>query len=117
MGDPADMPELEEDIAARCVYRARDLLPTLHLRLGKNPRRVGIPEASRRDRGGFGNQQACSRSLPIVFRIQLSGHIPLRCTAARKWRQEDSVWGLERAELKRSEEGCLHTNDIQAIEL
>ncbi len=57
MRNPPDMPKLQENMPTHGVNAVRHRAPRLDLRVGPNPRRIGITHALRRHRRGFGQDQ------------------------------------------------------------
>ena len=70
MGDPADVPELEEDSAAGLVHGMRDMFPAFDLFGRVDARCPDVPLSHGTDLGRFGNDEAGGRPLFVISRHQ-----------------------------------------------
>jgi hypothetical protein len=104
MHDPAHMPELAEDAAARLVHRVHHRLPRLHLLLGPVAGRIGPTEALPAHSGRLGDDEAGRRALAVVVDHQLGRHMLARGAAAGHGRHDDTVGAEDGAELDGIEE-------------
>ena len=105
IGNPADVPELEEDLAARLVHGAGDEFPTFHLLLGPDAGCVRIADSLRRDGGGFREDHAEGTTLRVVLRHHRVRHASCGCAAPGERCHDHAVGKGERSGLERLEQG------------
>ena len=105
IGNPADVPELQEDAAARGVDGLGDRPPALDLLVRPDAGRARIADALRRDGGRLGEDEAGGGALDVIVAHQRIGD-PARHgrAVAGQGRQEDAVRDPEVAEDERIEE-------------
>ena len=83
--NPADMPELDVDVAAALMNAIGDLAPARDLLLGVDAGRVLIALALLRDLTRFGDQQAGGGTLAVIFDGKRIGYEACHGTVARQW--------------------------------
>ncbi len=92
VGDPTDMPELEEDLAPLCVHTISDRLPTGFLFIGMDAGGCVVAVSHRGDRGRFRDDQSRACSLLVIGSHEVIGDIPRhRRTRSRERRHPDTV--------------------------
>ena len=104
MRDPADMPELQEDLAAFGVDGVVDLLPGFHLLVGEDAGRPGVAAPFRRDVGRLGDDQAGAGALAVIFDVDVLRNLLVAGARARQRRHHDAVRQVVRAEVVGLEE-------------
>src|ERR1051325_5787195 len=104
MGDSADMPKLEKYFSAGSMNRIGDFAPTRDVRFVENARRVWITVAARRNRCGFGDDQAGRSALAVILNGQVARHVPVVRAATRERGHKDAIGKFERTELDRCEQ-------------
>jgi hypothetical protein len=114
MTRPPPVPDLQENTSARAMHRIRHRLPSRHLRLVVNARlgiKRRIPLHGHRR---LGNDQSCRGPLRIVFRHQLTRHMPLLRAAPGEGSHEHAVGHLHRAHAQRLEKRKqrIHPSDL-----
>ena len=67
VGNPPDMPELEQNAPAGIVNSPRDQFPALDLEWGPDTGGVGVTDSGWRDRCGFRNDQARRSALRVIL--------------------------------------------------
>ena len=107
VGDAADVPQLQEDLAARVVHGLRHELPAFDLFVGPDAGRIRIADALRRDRSRLAQNQTGGCAVGVVLRHQRVGHALDARALTRKRRHDDAVLERECAKLERIEE-CRH---------
>ena len=98
--DAADMPELDEDLAAALMHLIGDLAPAGDLVLGVDAGRVLVALALLRDLACFGDQKPCGGTLGVIVggkraRYEGAGN----GAVARQRRHHETVRQRDRAEL------------------
>ncbi len=72
--DPADVPQLRDDLATIGMHRVGDALPCFQLLGGVQARHIGIALALVADGRCLGDQQAGSGPLPVIGDAQIGGN-------------------------------------------
>lgn len=114
IGNPPDVPELQEDAPAGGVHRLGHVAPATDLVIGPDAGGVGIAYAHRRDRGGLAEDQAGIGALGVVLGHQGVGHAAFIGAAAGQRRHDDAVGQLEVAEhdgIEQSSHGTSSTRE------
>ena len=83
MGQPADVPELSENLAALGVDRIGDLAPALGLLIGIQAGGVKVATTFVRDGQALGNDQPCRCTLGVIQRSQIAGTRLANCRPDR----------------------------------
>ena len=99
MGDPAHMPKLQKNPAARLVHGRDNLFPAPHLGLGMDAGSIGVTVAAGGDGGGFRDDQTGGGALPVILRIHFGGDVAFGGPAPGEGRHEDAVGQLQRPDL------------------
>ena len=102
--DAADMPELEEDVAAARVHEVRDLAPADDLFFRVDAGGVLISLALMRDLACFGDQEARAGTLPVVLDRQRIGYQTFDRAVAGQRRHHEAIGKRDRAKPERLEE-------------
>ncbi len=106
---PADMPELHADQSAFGMHGCRTLLPAFGLRGIVKPWGIGITLTFRRNLGGFGNDQARTGTLAVVFGHQCGRNVTgLAGTHARQRRHQHAVFKAKRTDAQGIEQSDGH---------
>jgi hypothetical protein len=103
MGDPADVPQLQEDLAAGAVDGFGDVGPAAYLIVGPDARGVRVADAHRRDRSGFAEDQAGRGALYVVLGHQRVRHSAFVGAAAGQRGHDDAVGQFQVAQFDRIE--------------
>jgi hypothetical protein len=91
MGNPSDMPELQEDVAAFAVHRVHNPPPGCNLTRGVDPGRVDISLPHRRDLRGLSDDQSGRGTLRVVLRRKIAVYAVSIGAVAGKRRHEGAV--------------------------
>jgi len=108
MDQPAHVPQLRDDAAARGMDCLGDGLPAFDLRIGPQPRRRRPAEPFLRNSRRFGDDQPGRGALAIIFNRKFVGDEAGAGTAARQRRHDDAVGRVDRAKLDRVKKRCGH---------
>src|SRR6476660_2704309 len=73
--DPPDMPELQHHPAAGSMHRSGHAFPSLDLLGAVDARRGNIALTLRHDLAGFGDDQACARTLRVIERAEAGRNV------------------------------------------
>ena len=91
IGNPTDVPKLEENPAPRRMDRRGDEFPAFNLVFGPDAGCLGVADPH----GGYGSRFAQDQSgrcsLGVVFRHQFVGNTFVSCSAARQGGHNDAV--------------------------
>ena len=113
MADRADMPELAKDAPTGIVNRIGHRFPAFDLVFGKDAGGPGIALPLLADLGRFADDQACTRPLRIIERMQSGLLVRFRFGAAAGERgHEDAVGRFESADGHGVEQGGIGWHDI-----
>src|SRR6516165_668009 len=105
MGDPSDMPDLDEDWAAALVHKIGDLAPAGNLLLRIDAGRVLIALALLRDLARFGDQQAGGGALTVIVdREGTRDHAGWHRAVACQGRHHQAIGKRKGTELERLEQ-------------
>ena len=116
MADTAHVPQLHRDATACIVHRLHDRAPAKHLGVGPDAGCAGISDAAGVNHRGFGQDQACLRTLGVVTLHQRDRY-PLWVGAhAREWGHHDTVRQVQRAQLQGFKEGG-HRGSVRVVEM
>eukprot|EP01022_Parablepharisma_sp_SALTPOND_P021765 TRINITY_DN435_c1_g1_i1.p1 TRINITY_DN435_c1_g1~~TRINITY_DN435_c1_g1_i1.p1 ORF type:complete len:1304 (+),score=494.29 TRINITY_DN435_c1_g1_i1:15351-19262(+) len=99
MGDAADVPQLQEDVAALGMHGVGHLLPGGDLGLVVDAGGEGIALALRRDLGGLGDDEAGAGALGVVLGSQFAGNVAGLRAAAGQRGHDDTILQLDGAQL------------------
>jgi len=101
---PAGVKKLQKHFPTRFMHGARHEFPTVGLCSRMNARHVKIAMSARRDRRGFGNDQAGGRALAIISRIEFPWNVAGHFRPHPRGRgHDDAVAQADCAKLKRGE--------------
>ena len=103
VGDAANVPQLQEDLAARAMHGLGDVGPAAHLVVGPDAGGVRVAHAHRCHGSGFAEDQPGGGALHVVLGHQRIGHAPGIRAAAGQRRHDDAVRQLHVAQCDRIE--------------
>ena len=98
IADPPHVPQLQQHPPTRLVHGGGDDLPTFHLFIRPNPRRVGITHAHRRHARRFGKNHPGRRTLNVVVRHQLVRDALLAGARPCERRHDDAIGKVQCAD-------------------
>jgi hypothetical protein len=96
----ADVPQLQEDLAARVMHGFRHELPAFDLLVRPDARGIRVADALRRDRGRFAQDEAGGRAVGVVLRHQRVRHAFAARALTRKRSHDDAVAQREGADFE-----------------
>ena len=102
---PAHMPDLADDLAARVVHRLHDRPPRIDLRVGPDARCERPAQALLADAGGLGEDQPGAGALGVILGHDRGRHVLAGGAAAGERGHEDPVLRLDGADADRVEQG------------
>ena len=91
MGDPAHVPQLQENAAPGLVHGGDHLFPSRHLLRGVDTGRVGVTVAAGRDGGGLRDDQPGGGPLAVILRVHVRGDVALGRPTAGERRHENAM--------------------------
>lgn len=104
MGDPAHVPQLQENAAPGLVHGGDHLFPSCHLLRAVDTGRVGVTVAAGRDGGGLRDDQPGGGPLAVILRVHFRGDMALGRPAPGERRHQDTMRELHGAQLQGIEE-------------
>ena len=105
VGNTTDMPELQKNSSATNMDGAGDELPAFYLRVGPDPRSVGVTDTQRVNGSGLAQDQSGAGPLGVVLGVQGIRHAACAGPGAGQRRQNDTVRQQQIADLEGIEKG------------
>src|SRR5258708_39055983 len=96
-----DMPQLQNDSSSRDVDSIGHPFPARDLFFRPDPWGIRIPDARRRDRSRFGNNQTGAGALLVVFSHQFIGNASIARSASGQWSHDYAIGKVPITDLNR----------------